>query len=274
MTSARERLRAMQSKLNVTAKKSLGQNFLISDHVIEKIIRGATRFQPKTILEIGPGLGALTEGLKAICERLVLLELDTAFSEHWRAEKYEVIEVDALQWSWDLSEFPQPIALVSNLPYQISASLVVDRSLDAKPLSGMVLMFQKEVAQRIRARPETSEYGFLSVISQTFWDIEMLLEAGPRDFSPSPKIASRVLVFNPRQVQISNRKSYLQFLKACFLHPRKLMASNLVEGLGKEKAFFEQALQATGLSIQIRAQQVHLAQFLELYNRIQGAENG
>lgn len=266
--TARERLKEMQEKLGVTAKKSLGQNFLVSDHAIQKIVRAAAHFQPKTILEIGPGLGALTLELKDICEKISLIELDSTFSEYWRREGLEVNEVDALQWDWDLRRFERRIVLVSNLPYQIAASLVVDRSMDAEPLDGMVLMFQKEVAQRIRAKHETPEYGFLSVIAQTFWDIEMLLEAGPRDFSPPPKIASRVLTFNPRQVELKDRHHYLKFLKACFLHPRKLMASNLVEGLGGLKSDYEKALAEMKLPFQVRAQQVRLAQFMELFNRV------
>lgn len=166
--TARERLKQMQEKLGVSAKKSLGQNFLASDHAIEKIVRAASHFQPKTILEIGPGLGALTLELKEICENISLIELDSAFAEHWRSEGFDVREVDALKWDWSLKNFERRVVLVSNLPYQIAASLVVDRSIDREPLDGMVLMFQKEVAQRIKAKPETPAYGFLSVIAQTF----------------------------------------------------------------------------------------------------------
>lgn len=268
MTSARERMRTAQEALGILPKKSLGQNFLVSDHVIEKIVRGASRFRPHTVIEIGPGLGALTWSLKELAEELHLLELDSTFAEYWRSQNFSVIEVDALRWNWDLSGYQRPCVLVSNLPYQISSSLVIDRSEDAKPLDGMVLMFQKEVAQRLKAKHNSPEYGFLSVVAQTFWDLELLLEASPRDFSPPPKIASRVLIFNPRQVAIADRRGFVRFVKAAFLHPRKLMISNLVEGLGRPKDSLSPHFEKMKLDPQIRAGQLSLSQFVELYNYI------
>lgn len=266
--NARERLKQAQEALGISPKKSLGQNFLVSDHAIDKIIRAAARFRPQSIVEVGPGLGALTWGLKELVDKIQLIELDAQFANYWREQNFNVTEVDALQWDWDLRELPRPCVLVSNLPYQISSSLVIDRSEDQEPLDGMVLMFQKEVAQRLKAKADSSDYGFLSVVAQTFWDLELLLEASPREFSPAPRVASRVLIFNPRQVSIENRRNYVLFLKAAFLHPRKLMLSNLVEGLGKPKEFFAEHFAAMKIDPQIRAGQVRLAQFMELYSRI------
>lgn len=266
--TARERLLQVQSELGIEAKRSLGQNFLVSDHVIEKILAAAGGFQPTTIFEVGPGCGALTHGLKELCQRLVLIELDSTLANYWRGQGHEVIETDALRWHWNLKDWPERHVFVSNLPYQISSSILVERSIDPKPVSGMVLMFQKEVAQRIRARVGDSDYGFLSVLAQTFWDVQLLLEAGPRDFDPAPRIASRVLTFNPRQVVIQERRRYLQFLKSCFLHPRKIMVSSLVEGLGKRKEELIEAMTAVGLHEKIRPGELRLQQFLDLYRRL------
>lgn len=268
MSRARERLREVQTALGIQAKRSLGQNFLVSDQVIEKIVAAAARFQPETIIEVGPGCGALTHELKTVAKNLVLIELDSALAEYWRGQGQNVIETDALRWNWDLSEFPGRKVFVSNLPYQISSSILVDRSIDTVPVSGMVLMFQKEVAQRIKAKTGASDYGFLSVLAQTFWDVELLLEAGSRDFDPAPRVASRVLTFNPRQVNLKSRPTYLKFLKACFLHPRKMMISNLVEGLGKPREFFSQIFQERDLNEKTRAGELRLQQFLDLYHHL------
>ncbi|PWU15304.1 MAG: ribosomal RNA small subunit methyltransferase A [Bdellovibrio sp.] len=276
--TARAQLVQVMKELRLEARKSLGQNFLVSDSAIERILRAAARFQPRSLVEVGPGLGALTVGLSELCERLVLLELDARLAEYWRSRSFEVVEVDALAWSWRLNSLARPCVLASNLPYQISSSLVVDRSLDPLPLDGMVLMFQKEVAQRIRARSGQSNYGFLSVLAQTFWDIETLLEAGPGDFYPSPKVASRVLVFTPRQPGIADPSSFLRFLKACFLHPRKLMASNLAASATSSRSqpgaqphlrsFFIDEIVKMGLAEKVRAQQLELSQFVELFHRV------
>lgn len=267
-SKARTHLENVRQELGIHAKRSLGQNFLVSDHVIDKIVNAAAGFQPTTIIEVGPGCGALTWELKEICDKLQLIELDSALVEYWRGKGFDVIEADALRWTWDVSGFPGRKVFVSNLPYQISSSILVDRSIDRDPLSGMVLMFQKEVAQKIKAPIGHEEYGFLSVLAQTFWDVQLLLEAGPRDFDPAPRVASRVLTFNPRQVQIADRPKYLKFLKACFLHPRKIMISSLMEGLGRSREDLTAALEKRGLDPKIRAGELRLQQFLDLYREL------
>lgn len=226
--SAFSRLENRMNELDVQAKKSLGQNFLVSDNVIEKIIAAAAAFNSEKIVEIGPGCGALTDILIEKYKNLKLIELDRTLFEFWKSQGCDIVNFDALQMDWDLyADF----LLVSNLPYQISSSLVIDRSLDKKPLLGMVLMFQKEVAQRIRATQQTEHFGMLSIISQEFWTIETVCDAGPRDFRPPPKIASRVLAFRPRKTNILDPQEYLTFVKAAFKQRRRILKTNL-QGLG------------------------------------------
>lgn len=268
MISARERLRRRMEQLEIEPKKSLGQNFLVSDHVIQKIMSAAKLLRPKTLVEVGPGLGALTDELKNICDNYTLVELDSTFAQYWREQKMKVIEADALQMDWNDIEGDRPKILVSNLPYQISSSLVIERSLDVLPLDGMVLMFQKEVAQRMKAKCGDSTYGFLSVIAQSFWKIETLLEAGPGDFWPPPKIASRVLVFQNLASPVQQKDSYLQFLKACFSQPRKLLLSNLKNELGIDKEKLLGCFAGLKLGEKARAQELTLTQFLDLYKSL------
>ena len=268
--TARQRLQARQNELGANAKKSLGQNFLISDSVIDKILAAVARRQPATILEIGPGMGALTDGLRLMKTPLTLLELDSNFVTYWKSQGMDVIEVDALQWNWDLSAYTTPCLLVSNLPYQISSSLVVDRSLDESPLDCMILMFQKEVAQRMKATPRQGPYGFLSVLAQTFWKVDLLLEASSGDFLPAPKVASRVLVFEPKPPPVKDRQKYLKFLKACFLHPRKYLASNLAHGMQTSKEQVKIHFDKMGLSSQVRAGELTIEKFLELFHLFEG----
>ena len=268
--TARQRLQARQDELGGTAKKSLGQNFLISDSVIDKILAAVARRNAASILEIGPGMGALTDGLRLLKVPLTLIELDRNFVGYWQAQGMNVIEADALQWNWELGEFARPCVLVSNLPYQISSSLVVDRSLDEKPLDGMILMFQKEVAQRMKATSQQGPYGFLSVLAQTFWKIDLLLEASSGDFLPAPKVASRVLVFEPKPSPVKDRRRYLKFLKACFLHPRKYLLSNLAHGMNTPKEQVKAHFDKMGLSSQVRAGELTIEKFLELFHLFEG----
>ncbi len=223
MTAA-ERLEKRMFEIKIFAKKSLGQNFLISDSVIAKIIQATESYHIQKLVEIGPGCGALTDLLRVHHTDMKLIELDRDLIEFWKNEKMDVIAGDALQIDWS---FAKDYLLVSNLPYQISSSLVIDRSLDENLLKGMVLMFQKEVAQRIRAQCQTEHYGMLSVVAQEFWTIETVCEAGPRDFKPAPKVASRVLQFTPRVSLVKDRKKYLSFIKACFKQRRRVLSTNI-----------------------------------------------
>lgn len=261
----REKIKRAQEELGVTAKKSLGQNFLVADHVVEKIILAVKDFSPRSLVEVGPGLGSLTHSLRELPVELRLIELDAGFAELWRGQGAKLLEADALAVSWE-SEFgglSRPLVFVSNLPYQISSRIVVDRSLDRAPVDGMVLMFQKEVAQRMHAKPGDELYGFLTVVVQTFWTTRIVTEAGPRDFEPPPRVASRVLAFSPRKTEI-DRERYFRFLKACFLHPRKLLVSNLASLGDVPKERVVSWLEANGHHPKTRAEELKIEEFLSI----------
>jgi len=250
--------------LGISPKKSLGQNFLVSKNTIAKILKAADEFQAEALIEVGPGLGSLTEGLIKMEIPLTLLELDHIFSQYWRDRGFEVIEGDALRWDWKRIPNPASTLLVSNLPYQISSTLVIELSLSALHLKGMVLMFQKEVAERMVAKPKTEQYGLLSVIAQNIWKIEFVTEAGPKDFYPPPRVASRVLKFTPKNEFEGNPREFLNLVKAGFSHRRKYLMSNL-KSLGNVtsdqwRVIFEQI----GLSPQIRAEELGVHQWREL----------
>lgn len=264
LAPARQRLAERQTEGDFFAKKSLGQNFLINDGVLNKIFKKVADFKPTQIIEIGPGLGALTDGLKLLSSKLVLLELDQRFAQYWREQELLVIEADALQYDWQ--QFNQPYILVSNLPYQIAASIVIERCIDPQPFcSHMVLMFQKEVAQRLRAPHLNSNYGFLSVMAQTFFKMETVSEAGPGDFDPPPKIASRVLAFERLEVSITDLSGYLKFVKSAFLHPRKKVANNWQEGLALSKEQVQKLLLSQNLSPSARPHEISVKQFQNLF---------
>ncbi len=262
--TALQRLEKRLSELQIFAKKSLGQNFLISDGVISKILAAVDVEKPELVIEIGPGCGALTDILTEKYKNLTLIELDRALAEFWRSFGFTVIEADALQMNWG---FTAEHLLVSNLPYQISSSLVIDRSLDAVQLKAMILMFQKEVAQRIRAQQQTEHYGMLSVIAQEFWTIETVCDAGSREFKPAPKVSSRVLKFLPRKSNITDKRQYLTFVKTCFRQRRRVLSTN-ISGLdtGFNKAGLNQWLTENDKSLKIRVEELSPPEINSLYN--------
>lgn len=278
MSRSLERLRLILEEQGADAKKSLGQNFLISDQVIEKIVNAVVSLKPGSLLEIGPGPGSLTFSLRENFgpefKDFLLIELDRVWSQFWRDKGMTVIEADALQIPWKPLVLDDTV-LVSNLPYQISSTLVIDRSMDEKRLQAMVLMFQKEVAQKIRGNPKDELYGFLSVIAQSFWKIDTVCDAGPRDFSPPPKVASRVLRFLPlpESEVPQNPKQYLNFVKMAFQQRRKTLRSNWEGYLNQKPQGWERVLKRIlemGFTEKLRAEELNTKQFVELYHLWQG----
>lgn len=281
--SRRERLLEKIRQNGTGPKRALGQNFLISDHVIDRILEnaletGSTSFwaksgQATSILEIGPGLGALTEGLIAGCKRLSIpfsvIELDRDFAASWREQGLKVTEADALQVDWHSLSLPEGTRLISNLPYQISSSLVIDRSVDPQGVASMILMFQKEVAKRILAKPKTEDFGLLSVIAQLGWEIEVVCDAGPQDFFPPPRVASRVLRFRRKSdaPEVAEFAKVLSFAKRAYAHRRKLLVGNLSGGSASRETI-EATVESMGFTKMVRAEELSPIQVLELFRRL------
>lgn len=264
MPLAKDRLKNRMEALSHYTKKALGQNFLVSDVVIGRIIQAVDDEKPEKLLEIGPGLGALTDLLIEKYGRYQLMELDSSLVKFWESQEMPVMEGDALQADWTKIDYD---ILVSNLPYQISSSIVIDRSIDQNQCRAMVLMFQKEVAQRIRAKHHTEEYGLLTVIAQEFWDITTVSEAGPRDFNPAPRVASRVLKFKRKESPIADRKDYLKFVKTCFQQRRRILKSNLESKLHEP---FLAWVEKNKLSDKVRVEELSIVQIRDLYFHLKG----
>jgi 16S rRNA (adenine1518-N6/adenine1519-N6)-dimethyltransferase len=261
--SLKEKLMVRLDSLGVEAKRSLGQNFLIRESVVTSILAAVEKQNPEFIIEVGPGLGALTDGLQALCSKRALIELDRKFSSFWREQGENVIEDDALQVNWAQFENMGRTVLVSNLPYQIAGRLVVERSLGPLNIVTMVLMFQKEVAERIAASPRSKAYGFLSVVTQTYWKVTKVCDAGPQDFYPPPKIASRVLKFERAPESGAFDQRFVDFVKNAFVSRRKTMIKNFKD---VEKPFLA-ALAELGYGPMVRAEEITVEHFQTLYSQ-------
>jgi 16S rRNA (adenine1518-N6/adenine1519-N6)-dimethyltransferase len=250
-------------------KRSLGQNFLVSSYIIEKIVDWVQSKKISYWIELGPGLGSLTDRLlaKIDCDG-ELIELDRKLVHYWKSRNLKVTEIDALKLDWNLLNLPKDTILVSNLPYQISASIVIDRSFSPKTITEMVLMFQKEVAQRITSEPNLKSYGLLSVIAQLHWNIERVVDVGPQCFYPAPNVHSRVLSFR-RKPDIEIDSKFLSFVKSGFSYRRKLLKKNLTMAytdLSLKKVI--ESLEEMGFKETARAENLSPEDFLELYERL------
>ncbi|MDQ6988137.1 MAG: 16S rRNA (adenine(1518)-N(6)/adenine(1519)-N(6))-dimethyltransferase RsmA [Mariprofundaceae bacterium] len=211
------------------AKKSLGQHFLLDRNAIARITEAIP--QGAQVLEIGPGRGAITDALLKRAQRLILIEKDDALVAEWQAKaraiaSLSVIHGDALELIAQAVSTYQPQWIVGNLPYNISGPL--SAALFACQLSGgMVLMYQREVGERIRADAGSKTYGGLSVLARHFYDVQRLLSLPPGAFSPPPKVHSAVLLFTPHgRTPVCEYSMLQKTVRQGFAHRRKTIANN------------------------------------------------
>lgn len=255
-----DELKVRMSEMGISPNKLLGQNFLVSETVINRIVEAATNSEFEKHIEVGPGPGALTDRLELKGVKPQLIEMDRKIVEYWESRDFEVIQGDALKQDWQTLCSGKKTCFVSNLPYQISSTIVIDRSVETNTIDRMILMFQKEVAQRIIASHGGKDYGLLTVMAQSYWDISKVTEAGPKDFYPPPKVASRVLQFEKKKCDVDGKK-LLRIVKASFAQRRKKLTKNLnaVAGLDKDKV--KSLLEEWGLPEGVRAEQLSVEQY-------------
>lgn len=274
------------------AKKALGQNFLVDKGAISKIA-GAIPERTPLLLEIGPGRGALTTELFARAEKFAVLEKDDLFAEKiggtlfiHGSRNHHVFHGDALEFDWERiwqeTETPAetPLAVASNLPYNVATEILF-RLLDLQariPL--MVLMFQKEMGVRIAARSGTRDYGIVSVAAQNFYEIKVQQILKPGAFRPSPKVDSAVLEFRLRseplvKLEPARLKEFVALVKAAFSHRRKTLENSLSLELHRLKFLKEPsrkslqaALASAGIEGIRRAETLSVQEFGALYRAL------
>ena len=214
----------------IKAKKSLGQNFLIDRNILEKITN-VTQITDKTILEIGPGTGNLTSFiLKKKPKKIVVVEKDENLANHLQEtfkDQIIIINDDVLEID-ESSLFKSKVTVFGNLPYNISTEILskwITNSSENLWFNNLILMFQKEVADRIIAKFDTSNYGRLSIISNWKLDVEKICDIKPECFSPRPKIDSSLLFFSPKKdfFKIKNPKNLEKVTRIFFNHRRKMI---------------------------------------------------
>ena len=248
-----------------TARKRFGQNFLQDSRIIADIVQ-AVRPQPAdTVVEIGPGLGAITEPLAAKLDCLHVCEIDRDIIGYLRTRPYAgklvIHEGDVLQF--DFASVLGRKKIVGNLPYNISTPLLFHLSRYADEVEDMHFMLQKEVVERMVAEPGSNDFGRLSVMLQYFFEMEKLLDVPPEAFSPAPKVDSAVVRLIPAKHRIGQAQDFEQFtalVKQAFHQRRKTIRNNL-KGLADDND-----LQAAGISPQERAEHIAPEKYVALAN--------
>jgi 16S rRNA (adenine1518-N6/adenine1519-N6)-dimethyltransferase len=251
------------------AKKRFGQNFLRDRHVVDQIVAAAALTDRDRVLEIGPGLGALTERLLAAAGSVAVMEVDNDLVARLRerdATNLVIHQGDALRLPWETLLREPPYKLVANLPYNISSQILF-KILDHRSLfSRLVLMFQKEVGDRLCAAPGGKEYGILSVLCQLHFELRRVAIVPPGAFVPVPKVHSVVLSFEPLaqpRAPVADEALFRRVVKGAFGQRRKTLRRALVGAAFAEEAV-NLALQQSGIDPMRRAETLSIAEFAAL----------
>ncbi len=268
------------------AKAKLGQNFLISQTAPRAIVAAAGDLSHAAVLEIGPGMGAITHLLAQSARRLVAIEFDHGLAERlllqyplqdsFKTEQVlsgvDIITNDVLRVNLTaLAEREgSRLVVVGNLPYYITSEILLHLYAHADALDRAVLMMQREVADRLCAEPGTRDYGLLTVTTQLYADVQRLFELTPADFSPPPSVHSTVLRlhFTPRHRELGVAPAaFVPFLRHCFAQKRKTLGNNL-KAAGYPSQRIESACVTAAVSREERAEAVSLPRLAELFHAL------
>ncbi len=263
------------------AKKRLGQNFLIDEKVIETILDESDISKDDIVVEIGPGLGFVTEQLVKLAKKVYAVELDEDMVDEIskiNADNLEIVHKDILKT--DLSQFGNKLKVVANIPYYITSPIIAHllgeiddlNNKNRNCISQVVLMVQYEVAKRLAANEESpsKEYGLLSILAQFWSNVEFIRKVGSRSFYPSPKVDSAIVKLTVKKeplLELSNYSFFKKVVKACFATRRKNIKNSLVNA-GFAKNAVEKTLSDLNINENVRGEALSINMMGDLSEKL------
>lgn len=265
-------------KYEFAFQKKFGQNFLIDGHVLDKIIRSSEITKDDFVLEIGPGIGTMTQYLAEAAGKVLAVEIDRMLIPILQEtlkdyDNIEIINEDVLKL--DLGQIVEeknggkPIKVVANLPYYITTPIIMGLLEKHVPVESITVMVQKEVALRMQAGPGTKDYGALSLAVQYYCEPDIVANVPPNCFMPRPKVGSAVIrlkCYKERPVHTDHEELMFQIIRASFNQRRKTLANGLnnAAGLSFSKEEIAAAIEKLGVLAGIRGEALTLEQFAKL----------
>lgn len=267
-----EVVRYIVQRFGLRMNKKLGQNFLIRSDVVKNIASAAGLKEGSPVLEIGPGIGTLTQALAETGAAVTAVELDDKLLPvlDKTLEKYENVRIvhgDILRVNIEEMMGRKPFTVCANLPYYITTPIIMKLLEQRLPVERIVVMVQKEVAERMTAAPGSKIYGALSVSVQYYTQPEMLFDIAPRSFMPAPEVTSAVVRMNVlREPPVhTDEKKFFAVVKAAFQQRRKTLA-NALKGTGMPKDMLETVFAESGIDSKRRGETLSLDEFAALAN--------
>lgn len=264
---------------NLIAKKSFGQNFLIDDSILKNIVESAEVNVEDTVIEIGPGLGNLTHYILEKGAEVIAFEIDNDMIEvlknRFNNERLKIINKDILKV--DLNEYikDKRIKIIANLPYYITTPIIFELLEYRQNIESITVMIQKEVAERITARPHSKDYGVLTINTNYLADVRKLIDVPNTSFIPAPKVTSTVIQILPniekeKSLNIKDEDVFKDVVKKAFSSRRKKLSNSLYNSklANMEKQEIDEMINSIGQSPNCRAEELGIQEYVKLANYI------
>ena len=260
-------------RFGITMSKKLGQNFLIKRTVVDQIVKAADLHEGEPVLEVGPGIGTLTQGLAQSGADVTAIELDTRLLEVLDTtlaayDNVKIIHGDVLKLNIPEIMEGKPFKVVANLPYYITTPIIMSLLESKLPIERLVVMVQREVALRMIAQPGSKDYGALSVAVQYYTEPDIVLDVPPKAFMPAPAVTSAVIrcvLRDKPPVDVIDEKRFFRVVKAGFAQRRKTF-SNTMKTTGLSKEQIEAILAKANIDGQRRGETFSLQEFADVAN--------
>lgn len=267
-------VKSLLDKYNLNAKKGFGQNFLVDDNILKKIAYSLNDKNYSGVIEVGPGLGSLTRYLVETYDQVLCYEIDTdmimVLNDTIQSDKLMIKEGDFLKSnvSKDIEKnFNGPVCLIANLPYYITSPILLKLLEEVREIKDIVIMIQKEVAERFVAKPNTKDYNALSVLIQYFTKAEKLFDVSPSAFVPAPKVSSSVIHLCYKDEEWLKGKDlefFLKFNRNIFKQRRKTLVNNISASYPISKEDAGNTLEENGFSKTIRSEVLSVEEIVKL----------
>ncbi len=270
---------------SIFAKKMFGQNFLIDDNILQGIVESANVNDKDTVIEIGPGLGNLTYYILEKGAKVIAFEIDTDMIQilndrFEQSSNFEIINKDILKV--DMEEYlkDNKVKIIANLPYYITSPIIFKLLEYRKNIQSITIMIQKEVADRINAKPHSKDYGVLTINTNYMADVEKLFNVPNTSFIPAPNVTSAVIQITPnesreRVLEIKDEKVFKELVKKAFSARRKKLSNSLqnsgINNMSKQD--IENMIEQVGLNLNCRAEEVSVEQYAKMANIVEKYKN-
>lgn len=269
----------LMKKHGLTFQKSLGQNFLIDGNLIRSIVDLSEIKEDDLVLEIGPGLGALTQELVKKAHFVHAVELDDRFipilKELFVGQPVEIIHANCLDLDYEKIFQNKALKVVANIPYYITSPIIKRLLFSDLNILSLSLMVQKELAERILASPNSKEYGSLTLMIKLLAEAKSLIKAPKEVFMPRPKVDSQVVLLKPKKRREEIDYPFtLKLFQLAFQQRRKKLSNSLSHAYQMDKAKIEDIFSSLGLDTNLRPEQLNLEEYILLANKIKDGQDG